>query len=238
MFASVLNCRSHSLPFQTVQHGSCAGLPCPARHRGDHGLWAGWQHSLGELASHQHGSGREEHGSSPQRPWTIHILGWSPLHQHLYSTALPTMTASWHVILVWISWIMTRRCSSGFVAKCTQMCSHTLFQILPEFIWKSQRDHAQSASNRQMYNKYVAFIPHIYAHYCVFCCEISLDSFFTRPTWTRRTRWSAPQPSYGRLTITITTYLTALETWSNMSCACQPSNFKREGKGGLFGAYV
>lgn len=61
---------------------------------------------------------------------------------------------------------------------------------------------------------------------------MSLDSFSTRPTWTRRTRWSALRPSCGRLTITIITYLMALEIWSSMSCACQPSNFKREGKRG------
>lgn len=84
---------TQSLLFQTVQHGSCAGLPCPARHRGDHGLRAGRQHSLGELAAHQHGSGREEHGSSPQRPWTIYILAWTLFNRYWHSTAMSTMTA-------------------------------------------------------------------------------------------------------------------------------------------------
>lgn len=52
---------------------------------------------------------------------------------------------------------------------------------------------------------------------------LSLTSCLTRPTWMRRTKWSAPPPSCGRPNITITIFLTALEIWSNMWCACQPS---------------
>lgn len=48
-----------------------------------------------------------------------------------------------------------------------------------------------------------------------FCRNIGLDPLFTRRAWTRRTRWSAPRPSSGKPTITITTYLTASETWSS-----------------------
>lgn len=59
-------------------------------------------------------------------------------------------------------------------------------------------------------------------------CALTLTLSFTRPMWTRRTKWSAPRPSCGKLSTTITIYLMVLETWSNMSCACQPSNVAAE----------
>lgn len=54
--------------------------------------------------------------------------------------------------------------------------------------------------------------------------KLTLTLSFTKSVWMRRTKWSAPHPSCGKLSITITIYLMALEIWSNMSCGCQPSN--------------
>lgn len=86
--------------FQTVQHGSCAGLPRAAQHWRDHGLWTGREHPLGELAPHKHGAGREEHGRSPQRPRALHILSEPSVHfrcdLNLTITSALTLTLPFH----------------------------------------------------------------------------------------------------------------------------------------------
>ena len=64
----------HAASPQPVQHGAPAGVPRAAQPGGNHGLREGREQPLGQLAKHQHGHGRQKHGSSPQRPRAIHIL--------------------------------------------------------------------------------------------------------------------------------------------------------------------
>ncbi len=51
-----------------------------------------------------------------------------------------------------------------------------------------------------------------------------LTAHLTRPMWTRKTRWSALQPSCGRLTTTTITSSMASGTWSSTSCVWLPSD--------------
>lgn len=57
-----------------------------------------------------------------------------------------------------------------------------------------------------------------------FALILTLTLCFTKPMLMRRTKWSAPHPSCGTLSITTTIYLMVLEIWLNMSCGCPPSN--------------
>lgn len=61
---------------------------------------------------------------------------------------------------------------------------------------------------------------------CTWAPALTFNLSCTKSAWTRRTKWSALHPSCGTPSSTITTYLTALETWSNMWCACHPSEKK------------